>query len=261
MRRTPTSPATAGPWILARRVAALGAALASGALASALGCSPTIDNDGCSQDVDCTGRGEVCDIPNNTCIPRVVDTTATESPAPMTFSSAIVPFHRGQVCMPHEVKSGADVPVTLVPCFHPCLTQGAFRHKHYYECVGSRCDAWGLMYIEASSGPEGCPADAFGAFDRALCSNAPAINLSIGTTIDSGPVNGTMSFEIPFLTNADAAAIAANFEDVELIRDRIEQYPPDDARVPGNRDISLSPNHPEPPANCETGCDCFDVGF
>ncbi len=258
MRRTPTSP---GRWILDRRITALTAGVLAGTLAGALGCSPTIDNDGCSQDVDCTGRGQVCDILDNACIPAVVDTTATESPAPMTFSTAIVPFHRGQVCLPQDVKSGSNIPVTLIPCFHPCLDQGMFKHKHYYECVGARCDAWAVMYIEASSIPEGCPADAFGAFDRSLCSNAPVVNLAVGTTIDSGPVNGTMAFEIPFLTNADAAAIAANFDDDALIQDRIDQYPADDKRVPGGREISLSPNHPEPPASCETGCTCFDVGF
>lgn len=225
------------------------------------GCTPTVDNTGCSADADCQGRAEMCDIPNNTCVPIVVDMTSTETPAPMTFTAKAVPFHRGTVCMPHEVKAGADVPITLNPCFHPCLEQGAFKHKHYYSCLGSRCDAWAVMYIEAASVAEGCPADAFGSFDRSLCVAGPPVNLSIGTTIDSGPVNGTMGFEIPFLTNADAQAIAANFDDIPLIQEKIDQYPADDSRIPGGTDIELSPNHPEPPASCETGCECFDIGF
>lgn len=239
-------------------VLSLGSATALGLVAALVSCAPTVDNDGCSADVDCHGRAEVCDVALSMCVPKVVDITSTENPAPANFTGKAVPFHRGQVCMPHSVKSGSDVPVRLVPCLHPCLTQGAFKHKHYYECIGSRCDAWAVMYVTADG--TNCPADAFSAFDRTMCVSGTPIDLAIGTTIDSGPVNGTMSFEVPFLTNADAAAIASNFE-VDAIQEKIDQYPEDDARVPGGMDISLSPANPEPPANCESGCDCFDVGF
>jgi hypothetical protein len=267
MRRSPprqveiTIRSTRAPARRALAHAASALLAAAAAAAAAIACAPSVDDSGCSMDIDCQGRAEVCDVANNVCIPKTVDETATENPAPANFTNKVVPFHRGQVCMAHDVKSGENVPVTLNPCFHPCLDQGAFKHKHYYECLGSRCEAWAILYIEASSIPEGCPADAFGAFDRALCSTGPSVSLSIGTTIDSGPVNGTMGFEIPFLTNADAAAISADFDNVELIKSKIEQYPANDDRVPGGKDIVLSPSNPAPPASCETGCDCYDIGF
>lgn len=237
--------------------ASLGAALA---VSGMLACAPNIDNSGCSQDVDCDGRAEVCDIANSVCVPKEIDTTSTENPAPASFSG-VVPFHRGQVCMVHDVKSGEDVPITVNPCFHPCLEKGAHEFKHYYSCVGSLCEAWAVMFVNATSIPEGCPPDAFGAFDRALCSMGPSVNVKIGTTIDSGPVIGTMSFEIPFLTNADAAAISAAGNTTDIIIEKFEQYPVDDNRVPGGKDIKLNPNNPAPPASCETGCTCYDIGF
>lgn len=239
-------------------VLSLACAASIGMVAGLASCAPTVDNDGCSADVDCQGRAEVCDLTIGMCVPKDVDTTTTESPAPNNFTGKAVPFHRGQVCLPHAVKSGFDVPVRMTPCLHPCLTQGAYKHKHYYECIGSTCDAWAVMYVNVDG--TNCPADAFGAFDRSMCVSGTPVDLTIGTTIDSGPVNGTMSFEVPFLTNADAAAIAADFE-VPAIQAKIDQYPEDDARMPGGKVISLSPANPEPPATCETGCDCYDIGF
>lgn len=237
--------------------------LLAAAVTSAVGCAPTVDNSGCSMDVDCTGRAEVCDVANSVCIPKTVDTTTTESPAPANFTGKAVPFHRGEVCMVHDVKSGSKVPITINPCFHPCLDKGMHQFKHYYECIGSRCEAWAVMYIDAASVAEGCPADAFGAFDEALCSYGPAVNISIATTIDSGPVNGTMGFELPFLTNADAQAILGTGNSTDVIQEKIEQYPESDDRVPGGKDIVLSPNSPEPPADCEAegACPCYRIGF
>jgi len=239
----------------------LGAALTIGA------CAPTADGDGCSKDIDCAEhRAEVCDVAANMCVPKEIDTTSTENPAPMTFSG-VVPFHRGEVCMAHEVKSGEEVPVTLRPCIHTCLVPTQHQFKHYYSCVGSRCDAWAMMYVEATSVAEGCPADAFGQFDRSFCATGDAarqVSFAIGTTIDSGPVNGTMHFEVPFLTNADAAAIAASGDSTDVIQEKIEQYPVDDARVPGGKTISLTPSQPVPPASCEAGevgCTCYEIGY
>jgi hypothetical protein len=237
--------------------------LVGAAIAILAACAPTIEGGGCSKDVDCKGRAEVCDVEANECVPKEVDTSSTQNPAPMSFSG-VVPFHRGTVCMPHEVKSGEEVPVTLTPCIHSCLVPTQHQFKHFYSCKGARCDAWAMMYVEASSGAEGCPADAFGQFDRTLClagDAARSVSFGIGTTIDSGPVNGTMNFEIPFLSNADAAAIAAAGNATAVIQEKIDQYPQDDARVPGDKPISLSPNHPVPPANCESGCTCYDIGF
>lgn len=235
-------------------------------LAAAAACAPQVDDGGCSMDADCQGRAEVCDIEANMCVPKEVDTSSTQTPAPMSFSGP-VPFHRGEVCMAHDVQSGAEVPITLRPCIHSCLVPTEHQFKHYYTCVGSRCDAWAMMYVNASSVPEGCPADAFGQFDRSFCATGDAarqVSFGIGTTIDSGPVSGTMDFEVPFFSNADAAEIAASGNSTEVIQAKIDQYPVDDSRVPGGKTISLNPSNPAPPASCEAGevgCTCYEIGY
>lgn len=243
--------------------AALG--LCVGISAGSVACAPVAQG-GCDRDEQC-GRGQMCDPDLNECVDKVIDTSSTESPAPATFTNKQVPFHRGKVCTVSEVKSGENIPVSLNPCYHPCLDKGAFKHKHYYECLGSRCNAWAVMYIDAGSTPTTCPTDAFGQFDSAECSWGPLVELSIATTIDSGPVTGTMHVEVPFLTNADTTEIAANFEDTALIQSKIDQYPADDARVPGGMDIKMSPSSAMPPASCTEatagtgGCQCYDIGF
>lgn len=235
-------------------------------LASALASCAPVAQGGCDLDEQC-GRGQMCDQDTNECVDKDIDTTSTESPAPATFSSKQVPFHRGKVCTVTEVKAGGDIPVTINPCYHPCLDKGAFKHKHYYECLGSRCNAWAVMFVEAKNTPTTCPTDAFGQFDMAECSWGPPVELKIGTTIDSGPVTGTMHLEIPFLTNADTAEIATHFDDTDFIQSKIDQYPPQDNRWVGGMDIAMNASAAEPPASCNEStdgmgtCKCFDVGF
>lgn len=230
--------------------------------ASLAACAPIADQ-GCSADEDCD-RGEVCEMATSECIAATVDTTSTENPAMASFAGKPVPMFRGTVCMPHEVKSGEKVPVSIQPCFHPCLQQGKFHHQHYYYCEGSRCNAWAVLYVEASSIPAGCPADAFGQFDRAMCTGLSSpIDIEIATTLESGPVKGSMTFEIPYLSNADMAEIAGKFDDSAFIQSKIDKYPRADNRVVGGRDISLLPSNPVPPASCvgNPDCPCYDVGF
>ena len=200
------------------------------------GCAPAADQGECSVDADCEGRGEVCDVDAAACIDGPLDTSSTGTATP-TLTAVPVPFHRGTVCYSESVKAGSPVPVSLAPCLHPCLTAGAHFHSNYYSCVGSTCDAWAFVYFLADG--VDCPADAFGSFPRNECDfTQNPVNLSIGTTIGEGePVLGTMTLEVPFLTNADVQVIDAAGRDTDLMNMKIDQYATQDNRIAG--DISL----------------------
>jgi hypothetical protein len=228
---------------------------------AAAACAPKAEVADCSETKACP-RGEVCDLEVNECIDAGLEVENTENPAPMTFSAKAVPFFRGKVCTVHDVKAGAAIPIRLDPCLHPCLTSNSFHHKHYYSCVGTRCDAWAMMYVDAASVAEGCPADAFAKFDKEMCVYAKPVDLSITVKVDEEPVQGTVSLEVPFLSNLDAAAIAADFDNTDLINEKIEQYPKDDKRIVGGKPITLSAASPAPPASCEgDACTCYEIGF
>jgi hypothetical protein len=230
-----------------------------GLAASVGACGPNAESAECNEDKPC-GRGEVCDLEVDECVPAEVDITSTETPAPADFTAKPVPFFRGKVCTVHDVKSGAAIPVRLDPCFHPCITSNTFHHKHYYSCVGTHCEAWAMMYVEANG--TACPADAFGAFDKALCVYDKPVDLTIAVTVDDEPVQGSLYLEVPFLNNADTAAIAADFENTDLINAKINQYPQDEGRRVGPMEINLSAASPAPPAKCEgDACPCYEVGF
>jgi hypothetical protein len=175
-------------------------------------------------------------------------------------------YHRGRVCTLQQVQAGASFPVRLEPCLHPCLAPGLFKFKHSWNCLGASCQAWAVMWIRADSLPEGCPGDAFGAFDPSQCvySESVAVELEISPVLaDGSPVQGSMRLEVPFLTNADIAEVAAKSDDAELLASKIDQYPPLDERTVVDA-ISLLPTDPAPPESCgETGedCECFSIGF
>lgn len=223
------------------------------------GCAPAADQ-GCGADNDCQGRGQMCDVDVGECVDKVIDTSSTENPAQADFTGKAVPFHRGTVCFTPSVQAGQKTPVALIPCLHPCLTTTTHHHKNYYSCVGSSCEAWATVYFDASGAA--CPPDAFGGFAKEMCVFPEPVNLNIGSTIgDGNPVQGTMTLEVPFLTNEDAAIIAAASDDTELMKMRIEQYPQQDSRIVG--DIDLKSGNPVPPETCmgETNCTCVEIGF
>lgn len=226
------------------------------------GCAPAADSGDCGENDPCEGRGQMCDLEASECIDIVVDTTNTETPAPANFTDKAAPFHRGTVCFAESVQAGMAVPVALIPCFHSCMTSSTHHHKNYYSCLGSSCDAWASVYYTLDG--VDCPADAFGAFPKEMCVFPEPVNLSIGTTIGEGEaVQGTMTLEVPFLTNEDAAIIdaAADDTELELMKMRIEQYPPQDARIVG--EIDLRSANPAPPAMCNgaENCTCKEIGF
>lgn len=225
-------------------------------------CAPRAESGGCDEDLPCTARGQVCDLETNDCVAAEVDTSAAESPAPASFTDKVIAFHRGEVCLPLEVKSGERMPLLMRPCLHPCVTVGSYQFKHSFECRGSHCDAQAFMWVTGSSAAEGCPADAFAAFDPALCQYGTEVELQLATETSSGPISGDMLLELPFLTNEDAAMLAADPDDAETTERLVQQYPQQQNRIPDGRAISILPGNPVPPATCvDGGCSCYPIGF
>jgi hypothetical protein len=237
-------------------VAALAAGLATG------GCSPRAEQGGCDEDDPCLGRGQVCELETNDCVAVELDASAAESPAPASFTDKIIAFHRGQICLPLEVQSGGSMPVLLQPCLHPCVEVSSYEFKHAFACRGSRCEAQAFTWITASSAPEGCPADAFGSFDAAQCQYDTQIEFELATETSNGPISGTMLLEVPFMTNEDAATLAADPDDVETTEALVQQYPQQQDRIPDGRAISILAGNPAPPETCrDGGCPCYPIGF
>jgi len=242
------------------RLCTLPGLLVAGALA--VSCAPAIDSGECSEGSPCP-RGEMCNLAEAICEPLDLPTNATESPAEATFADKAFPFFRGQVCTVMETQAGQSFPVFVNPCLHPCLDVSRFEFKHSWNCTGSTCDAYVAMWMNAAG--NACPEDAFGQFAAAQCQYSTPIALSIDPTYgDGSAVKGTMEFEVPFLSNDDAAAIAASGGDLAVIEERMQQYAQDPSRIVGGAPISILDTHPAPPADCGadgSGCDCFEVGF
>lgn len=225
------------------------------------GCAPTIDT-GCSNDLDCD-RGQLCELESAECVDQNLAQDSTESPAPADFTSKVVPFFRGRVCTVHSVKAGTEFPVFIEPCLHPCLDPGMFQFKHSWSCIGSSCEAYAIMWIDAAG--MGCPADAFGKFDRGQCVYPQHVEFTINPTyMDGSAIEGQMRLEIPFLSNADIGQIAADPDNTDLREQLIHKYPESQTRVPGGADISLLNSNPAAPSTCGADgsmCECSDVGF
>jgi hypothetical protein len=118
--------------------------------------------------------------------------------------------------------------------------------------------------VTADSAMGGCPADAFGRFDRSQCQwTAPAEFLIETNDGPDGDIVGSMLIEVPYLSNADMEEILDRGLDNDFTEDVIQSYPQDAGRIPGQRAVWILPDHPQPPGSCVTGtgCDCFDVGF
>lgn len=246
-----------GAWA---RGGAVAGALVAGLWAGA--CAPRAEQGGCDEDDPCTGRGEVCDFETNDCVAAEVDTSAAERPAPASFTDKIITFHRGEVCLPHEVTSGERIPLLMRPCLHPCVAVSSYEFKHSFECRGSHCEAVAFMWVSGSSAATGCPEDAFSAFDPSLCQYGTEVELGIATETSSGPISGDMLIELPFLTNEDAATLAANPDDSDTADALVQQYPQLQNRIPDGRAVSILPGNPAAPASCVGGaCPCYPIGF
>ena len=229
------------------------------------GCTPAGEAGFCDEATPCQGRGQFCDTMLNVCETEEFVAESTEQNPPADFTDKIVPFFRGQMCLPTEVKSGSMMPVSMTACMHPCLEVSDITFRHNFECIGSSCQAFATMFVTANSAPGGCPADAFGRFDRGMCQFVGPAEFAVDTSEGpDGDIAGSMLFEVPFLTNADMEAIVDSGLDQDVTAELAEQYPQDAGRIPGARAVWILPQHPEPPASCvdtPAGCTCFDIGF
>lgn len=229
-------------------------------------CTPDAETGECGANHPCE-RGQVCELESAVCMETGLRTDATEDPAPSTFSGKRVPFFRGELCVATQAQAGAPIPVSLTPCLHPCVVPTSQQFKNQWSCVGSSCEAMVLMWMETHSSAEGCPADAFAAFDPTLCATPVTADLSITARYEDGtPVQGMMELEVPFVSNADAEEIAAQSNDTILgtVQAIIQRYPQDPGRMVPNGGVTLSLDNPPPPAKCSESsdaCDCFPIGF
>lgn len=223
-------------------------------------CLPEEDSGQCNASKPCSNRGEVCNELSNQCEVADLDVDGTADEAPASFSNVAVPFFRGEVCMATKIKPGETVPVKVSTCLHPCIAAGGYSFKKQYDCNGSSCRSLVLVYFPEASGT-GCPADAFGKFDRSLCVYDER-NVSAGPfNINTGPVSGTATVEVPFLSNEDMATLDGLGDDARVAKtwELAYQYPPDSDRV---FQVSINASNPSAPADCSgAGCDCQEIGF
>ncbi len=236
----------------------LTASLCLGGLFAA--CLPEEDSGQCNASKPCSNRGEVCNELSHQCEVADLDVDGTADEAPASFSNVAVPFFRGEVCMATKIKPGETVPVKVSTCLHPCIAAGGYSFKKQYDCSGSSCRSLVLVYFPEASGT-GCPADAFGKFDRSLCVYDER-NVSAGPfNINTGPVSGTATVEVPFLSNDDIATLNGLGDDARVAKtwELAYQYPPDSDRV---FQVSINASNPSAPADCAGGgCDCQEIGF
>lgn len=265
-------------------VAALGLGAVLGAGAS--GCAFTGRGGGCNSDLDCR-RGETCDEFSSQCQLYTSDTSTTDpSPLP-NFTGQAVPMLRGRVCVPSatQLAAGAKIPLTIEPCLHPCLTPTSFRFQNRWFCNGGDCDAQTFPWIIADG--VSCPVDVFGQFASTECVYPQKFDTSIGAfTIDGENINANVMWEVPFMTNDEAEALAlyaGKSEDAQLgeappacvdlcsgggsaclvgcyAASLTHKYPVDGTR---SKAFTVRAGAGQPPATCDgnTACECYDFGF
>ncbi|MEZ4450703.1 MAG: hypothetical protein R3B09_14575 [Nannocystaceae bacterium] len=224
-------------------------------------CTPFEDPGECDANRPCTERGMTCDTLNKTCVEADIDVDQTAPPDDDgNFGPTILPFFRGKVCVAKSAKPGDKIPVYLSPCIHSCITASSFKQKHLYSCVGSSCDGLNLMWLEDATGAA-CPSDVFGRFDQSFCTYNFEITAQQGpVVIDGKALIGTMTTEIPVLSNEDMTRIAAGAGNSE-IWSTVKSYPQDQDRV---FTIPMNDSADAAPADCTTDpsvCDCRDIGF
>lgn len=237
----------------------IGAGLSLGFALAA--CTPNEDAGQCDGNRPCTERGEICDTSEKICVEADFDVDETApGPANGSFGPIALPFFRGQVCVATKAKPGEAIPVSISPCIHPCVSPGAFTQSNKWRCTGSSCEGLNLFYLQAATGA-GCPAEVFGRFDAASCTYPLTVDAEQGPfTPGDTAVAGTVTTEIPFLSNEEIARVAAGVVDDDLWA-MVKAYPAEESRV---FSISLNDANASAPANCTDDpslCDCRDVGF
>lgn len=220
----------------------------------------------CTLDEECGQRGYVCDTVENLCVPDEVDFTRHGPDLEGgDFDTLTIPFFRGSVCALEDVEAGTSIPVSLIPCLHPCMTleRDPPQTYVYHTCSGSNCEGFPLVWMEVSG--TGCPADVFGSFAQSECVYDLTADMAFRNIQlpDGTPVTGNFNLEIPYLTNDDIAVITSTPEADRgpVVRERATQTPP----IPERRSIvRLTTESPAPPIEgCmgETNCTCREIGF
>ncbi|MDC0722587.1 hypothetical protein [Nannocystis bainbridge] len=217
------------------------------------------DGGECSAGAPCARRGEACDDTTKTCELQELDVEGTgANPAPATFT-ATLPFFRGTVCAATNVKPGDKIPVKIEMCVDPCVSSKGHKFKSQYRCSGTSCEAALVVYLPDAVGAN-CPAQALGKFPKANCEFI-TIEASAGplSTANTGPITGTATLELPFLTNEDAKLIAGT-DNGETVWQTIYKYPQDAGRV---FQLSMNPSNQPAPPDCKDAskCTCKDIGF
>ncbi|MBK8261773.1 MAG: hypothetical protein IPK80_10585 [Nannocystis sp.] len=225
-------------------------------------CAPEVDQGECSSTRPCSARGEVCDVAARECVDAEVDVDQTaEADADGAFGPLALPFFRGEVCVATAVKPGEAIPMSLSPCVHPCVSSTAYKVKHMFSCVGSSCEGAMLMWIGDAAGAA-CPADVFARFDASQCVYPYTVGAALGpVTLDSGPVEGSIAVEVPFLSNADATRIAGGSSTADNWA-MIKAYPAEEER---SFRVTLSPASSSAPESCldadKSKCECRMLGL
>lgn len=228
-------------------------------------CDARFDPGACGPDLPCARRGEICEQGTFTCSPGQFDFTTVEPSAAPMFADKVIALHRGELCFPTSAKSGSSVPISIRPCLHSCIEALSLDSQFSFECRDGQCDAFLISWIVASSVPEGCPPDAFSSFNQDLCSSAMdrfQSDFWFEARTESGPTQGDLVIEVPYLTNNDASTIADSSFDDEVVAGLVHRYPQVDSRVLADAAIGISTQGAMPPVDCRSQeCSCFRFGF
>lgn len=171
------------------------------------------------------------------------------------LSGVTVPFFRGMFCVSDAVKPGDKLAVSVSACVHPCLDVNAFAFKWANRCAGEGCEVALALYYTGVAGAA-CPSDVFGEFDPGACVFTGPHAPGITPPAKEGP--GALL--LPFLTNADAAAIAGG-EEGAAIWTRADAHQQAAARRIA---IDYAASNAAAPAACAegmSGCTCSSVGL
>lgn len=203
-----------------------------------------------------TPTGGVVTTTVDTAEPVVCDTPeGCTAMAEGDLADVTLPFFRGTFCVSDAVKPGDELAISVTTCAHPCLTLAKYAFKWAKRCDADGCEAALAFYHPGVTGAA-CPADVFGEFDPAACVLAGPYTLGIQPMAQEGQG----SLLLPFLTNADAAAIAGGEEGAALWT-RVDSHAQAVARRIA---ISYAVGNDSAPASCGegvAGCKCSSVGL
>jgi hypothetical protein len=174
------------------------------------------------------------------------------------FAKFVLPFFRGEVCTADKLRPGDMLPISWNPCVHPCIDPQKYGWRYLVRCTGGvGCTIAFMQYYREATGSD-CPSDVFAKFNPDGCKYiGPHKGLSEGLQSFGYPEDALL---VPFITNEDAAAVAA-LEPSADVWMRIDGHTQaDDRTIP----LSVSDQNPAPPTECGPGvpgCTCKQIGF